>query len=232
MSAVPSIPNIIAMTASSHPLIRPFIAEFLGTMALAAVAASASVGVSLFPQFTYLFVPFLVGLAVMVLVAVLGPVSGAHFNPAVSLGLWVAGRLAPVRLVLDVAAQLIGASLGVDLAKQLIGSSPAIGAGIGSTVFLGEACGAFLLVGTVAAAAMGKIEKSVAPLYIGAALTCGVTLALASSGGILNPAIALALGAHHLGYILGPLVGGLVAAPFVLWLLTADRHEGNGSQKT
>src|SRR5918996_2752594 len=49
------------------------------------------------------------GLALAVLVSALGAVSGAHFNPAVTFGVWITGRIEPARAVLYVAAQLAGA---------------------------------------------------------------------------------------------------------------------------
>ena len=48
------------------------------------------------------------GLALAVLVSALGAVSGGHFNPAVTFGVWITGRIEPARAALYVVAQLVG----------------------------------------------------------------------------------------------------------------------------
>ena len=79
------------------------------------------------------------GLALAVLVSALGPISGGHFNPAVTLGVWITGRIDATRAGVYVAAQLLG-GLAAGLALRLVFpesswepvalGTPAIGAGI------------------------------------------------------------------------------------------------------
>ena len=59
------------------------------------------------------------GLALAVLVSALGAVSGGHFNPAVTLGVWIMGRITPARAALYVVAQLVG-GLAAGLALKVV----------------------------------------------------------------------------------------------------------------
>uniref|UniRef100_UPI002931B486 aquaporin n=1 Tax=Clavibacter michiganensis TaxID=28447 RepID=UPI002931B486 len=54
-------------------------------------------------------VAFAHGLALAVLISALGPISGGHFNPAVTFAVWISGRIEPVRAALYVVVQLVGA---------------------------------------------------------------------------------------------------------------------------
>ena len=63
------------------------------------------------------------GLVLAVLVSALGAVSGGHFNPAVTLGVWIMGKITPVRAALYVVAQLVG-GLAAGLALKLVFPTP------------------------------------------------------------------------------------------------------------
>jgi glycerol uptake facilitator-like aquaporin len=121
-----------------------------------------------------------------VLIEVFGPVSGAHFNPAVSLVMSLRGELAWARLPGIVGAQLLGAALGAALANLMF-DLPAWHASqhqrTGSGLWLGEVVATAGLLLVILRAAPGKASAMVAA-YIGAAYW------FTSSTSFANPAAA------------------------------------------
>jgi len=215
-------------------MVRAATAEAVGTFFLTligtAVATAAVLGKNTAgPAYDSLAIALSFGLVLVAIVAALGQVSGAHVNPAVTVGLAVTGKF-PWRYVpAYIVAQIVGAavaSLAVWVAygqaaydKAHLGTpTPAHGAS-GLQVVLVEALIAFLLVFTVMAVATDKrAPAGIAPLSIGFALAAGVLLGGPVSGGAGNP--ARALGPEIVSgtytavalYIIGPLLGGVAAA--------------------
>ena len=87
---------------------KKLIAEFFGTFMLVAAAVGAG-GLGLING-SYLHVALAIGLAVMVMAYAVGHVSGGHFNPAVTCGLWAAGRHRTMDVVPYIIAQVLGAA--------------------------------------------------------------------------------------------------------------------------
>ncbi len=213
---------------------RAATAEAVGTFLLVlvgtAVATAATLGKNTAgPAYDSLAIALSFGLVLVAIVAALGQISGAHVNPAVTIGLAVVGKF-PWRYVpAYIVAQIIGAivaALAVWAAygqqaydKAHLGTpTPAHGAS-DLQVVLVEALIAFLLVFTVMAVATDKrAPAGIAPVSIGFALAAGVLLGGPVSGGAGNP--ARALGPEIISgtytavalYIIGPLLGGVVAA--------------------
>src|SRR3546814_12556235 len=92
-------------------LTRALAAECLGTFWLVLGGCGTAVLAAAFPALGVGFVGVALafGLTVVTMVYALGPVSGGHFNPAVTLGLWSAGRFGPARVLPYWIAQLAGA---------------------------------------------------------------------------------------------------------------------------
>jgi len=178
-------------------------------------------GVDRFPGYVALYVPAAVGGIVGLMVYWFGAVSSANFNPAVTIGLWLLGKLKVQQVALFLIAQLLGALAGLVLVKYFVTILPQAPQATDLASFLAEALGAFILMFTVAKAAMGEIPGGLGGVAIGAALALAITLTQLVSGGVLNPAIALALGARQLPYLLGPIVGGLVGAAAARWISPA-----------
>src|SRR3954447_16366028 len=88
-------------------------AEFLGTFWLTFGGCGSAVLAAGFPTLGigFLGVSFAFGLTVLTMAYAVGHISGGHFNPAVTLGLWAAGRCANKHVVPYVVAQVIGAVL-------------------------------------------------------------------------------------------------------------------------
>src|SRR6186713_3103751 len=93
---------------------RRLTAEFIGTAWLVLGGCGSAVLAAGFPElgigFTGVSLAF--GLTVLTGAYALGPISGAHFNPAVSFGLWAGGRFPGSKLLPYVASQVLGAVLG------------------------------------------------------------------------------------------------------------------------
>jgi len=96
-------------TVSSPTLLQKCFAEFIGTYCLVFSGTGAIVVDSITHQVTPVGVAMVFGLIVMALIYAFGHVSGAHFNPAVTIGFVVAGEMRLVDAPLYIAAQMAGA---------------------------------------------------------------------------------------------------------------------------
>ncbi len=93
---------------------KKYFAEFIGTLALILVGCGAIVIGGFGTAFPIGILPIALafGLTVTAMAYAIGPVSGAHINPAVTVGMWVAGRINPAEAVGYIIAQLIGGIAG------------------------------------------------------------------------------------------------------------------------
>ncbi len=151
------------------------LAELVGTLflALAALLTPAP------------FTALAVGLTLVAFVYALGDISGCNVNPAVTLGLVITRRLPPAVGLLYLVAQLAGAALARLLAPLIAPLPPDAAAPPA-----GEVVGVGFLVLTVLAVSTKFVPKSGSGIAIGAALLAG----LLATRGVLNPALALAMG--------------------------------------
>lgn len=207
---------------------KAFVAEFIGTFTLVFVGigaiATASEGSA-----GLLAVALAHGLALVVMVTATAAVSGGHLNPAVSFGVWLAGRLPFAALVGYVVAQVLGAlaATAVILAalpaqvRAVSLGTPALAPDVGvASALVLEAVLTFFLVFTVFTTAVDRRAPRMGGLFIGLSVTMGILVAGPLTGAALNPARhlgpALVAGGGFLAqawiYWLGPLVGGAIAA--------------------
>jgi MIP family channel proteins len=213
--------------AAIAELVGTFILVFGGTaVAVAAILSRPTAGAA----YDSLAVALAFGLALAVVVAALGHVSGAHVNPAVTLGMAAAKKFPWTYVPHYVGAQLVGALLGA-LATwvtfggagarseaKLAATYPAQGVG-DLQAFMVEVLITFILVFVVMAVATdGRAPAAIAPIAVGFALAVGVFIAGPVTGGSVNPArslgpmlVAADLTSFWL-YILGPIVGGVLGA--------------------
>jgi MIP family channel proteins len=216
-------------------MLRSAVAEFVGTFILVftgtAVATAAILQRSTAGPIFYdsLAVALAFGLALTAVVAAIGHVSGAHVNPAVTLGLASTNKFPWEYVPVYLGAQLLGGILGAigtwlaygDDAREvavIAATFPAENVG-DIQAFLVELLITFILVFVVISVATDdRAPTSAAPLAVGFALTCGVLIAGPVTGGSLNPARTLgpAIVAGEFTavwvYILGPIAGGVLAA--------------------
>ena len=171
--------------------------------------------------------PLAIGAILMVMVYMGGHVSGAHYNPAVTLAVLMRGAMASADVVPYMVAQLLGGTIAAAIVFLLTGAtwapSPSVG---GVEALLAEALVTFalaLVVLNVATAASTK-GNSYFGLAIGFTVLAGAYAVGGFSGGAFNPAVGIGptlvdvvAGGGSLGnlwlYIVGPLAGGAVAAP-------------------
>ncbi len=186
--------------------IRSYAAECLGAFLLA-LLVHLSIGGN-FPVPT----PVVAGLTLGLIVYMLGAISGAHVNPAVTIGLASLGKISWPEAGKYVLAQFIGGALALVLGNALLGESLSVTADSSLMIFVAEALGAMILVLAVSSVVYGKAPQEASGLTIGTGLTLGVLAASVLSNGVLNPAVALGIGSLSLAYILGPVVGGILAA--------------------
>jgi len=167
------------------------------------------------------------GLALAVLVSALGPVSGGHFNPAVTLAVWVMGKITPTRAALYVVSQLVG-GLAAGLALKVVFAdvwqasnvgAPALGRGISPALGIGiEAVLTALLVLAVIGTAVDPRAPKIGGLAIGLAVAADILVGGPLTGAAMNPARwfgpAVAAGAYADWYVwwIGPAIGAAAAA--------------------
>jgi aquaporin Z len=218
------------------PLFRRLLAEFLGTYSMILVGTGAIVvnqvtGGSL----THLGVALTWGLIVMVMIYTFGDLSGAHMNPAVSIGFTVAGRFPRAELLPYVTAQIAGALAASVTLRFLFPSNQLLGATLpaGSTLqsFILEFLLTALLMLIVLNVSHGAREKGIT-----AGITVGATIALEAlfagpvCGASMNPArsLAPAIVSGHLEhlwiYLTATVLGALVAVPLFGLLRGGDKN--------
>lgn len=165
--------------------------------------------------------PFIAALTLMFLVYVLGGISGAHVNPAVTIGLWSIRKIQSMEVALYIASQLVGAVAAQLLFLWQIGV-PAVTATESIPVAVAEGVGAFLFVFGVAAVASDKVHKAISGFVVGASLLLGVLVATLASNGVLNPAVAIGIRSLSVGYLLAPIVGAILGAQLFKWMAKED----------
>ncbi len=173
------------------------------------------------------FAPLAIGSALMVMVFMGGHVSGAHYNPAVSLAILMRGKMTTGEFVPYVVSQIVGAFLASAVAFVILGKTFAPAPGPGATtlgILLVEILFTFALALVVlnVATAKGTAGNSFYGLAIGFTVMVGAFAGGPISGGAFNPAVgigpilfaAIAGGgslANLWYYIVGPCVGAALA---------------------
>jgi glycerol uptake facilitator-like aquaporin len=184
------------------------VAEILGTGVLTGVVLTVSRSPIGLPY----FVALAAGLTLAILVLVIGPTSGAHVNPAVTLSLWTLRKINTIKAIVYIVAQFMGAALAWKLYTYLspIPVKNIAGPTFDWKVLVAEAVGTFIFTFGIAAAVYQGYEGGKRAATIGGALLMGIFIASAGSNGMLNPAVALGAQSWSKAYVFGPLIGGVV----------------------
>jgi MIP family channel proteins len=212
------------------PLLKRSIAEAVGVFALVFAGCGAVMMSERFPgQIPPSAVPVVFGLTVAAMIYAVGHLSGAHFNPAVTLGFAI-GRHFPLREVLAYwFAQSAGAFAAVYLLKALLPSGNSFGATIPAVETLPaiawEAVLTFFLMFVIIAVATDtRAEGTMAGAAIGATVMLAAFVGGPVTGASLNPArsLAPAVAQGRLDvfwiYTVGPFSGAALAAVLYGWL--------------
>ncbi len=150
----------------------------------------------------------------------MGAISGTHINPAITLGLWSVGKIGARDAVGYVVAQLAGGALAMAVSRSLV-ERAALTVTDSAPVFASEALGTSVLALGVLAVVLGKAPAPASGITIGGALLVGIAVAFGSNG-VLNPAVALGIGSLSVNYVLGPILGSILAMQLYRML----GHEG------
>jgi len=229
--------------AMQSDMSRRVVAEFFGTFWLVFGGCGAAVLAAGFPNLGigFLGVSFAFGLTVLTMAYAVGHISGGHFNPAVTLGLWAGGRCANQHVLPYIIAQVIGAILAAaalwTIASGQAGwvpggfASNGYGAlspgkyGLGACVlteFLATFFFLFIIIGTTSKGAAAGF----AGIPIGLALTLIHLITIPVTNTSVNPARstgqALFAGGEYIGQLwlfwLVPIVGAIVAGLLTRWM--------------
>ena len=228
-----------------QPTIRErFLAEVVGTFLLVFLGGGAAASVGIIAHFAHvptttsnlLLIAFAHGLALFIIVMIVGKVSGAHVNPAVTIGLASIGRFPWEEVIAYVVAQAIGAIVGALCILIVFGTFAAKYGSLGAPSLapntnliqglLIEGLGAGILVMTIVASAVdSRAPAGWAGLSIGLSLGVIIMFLGPATGAAVNPARAFGPDivdiffgvkvdwiAYIVSYLIGPILGGIGAA--------------------
>ncbi|HLW60130.1 MAG TPA: aquaporin [bacterium] len=196
---------------------RKYITEFIGTfflvLTIGATAVASAPGV---------IAPLAVGSALMIMIFAGGHISGAHYNPAVTLGAWIRGRCPAKDVVPYMISQAIGAIIaaaavgilkaGADVKPMTLAMGPAL-----TAEFLFTFALVYVMLNVVTA--KGTAGNSFYGLAIGMTVMAGAFAVGNISGGVFNPAVAVGISVMGLSawsnlwiYLLANFLGAIVAS--------------------
>jgi glycerol uptake facilitator-like aquaporin len=215
----------------SFDLSRRLVAELLGTAMLVATVVGSGIMAETLTKDVALQLlcnTLPTGAILVVLISILGPVSGAHFNPAVSLVMALKGDLPASDAARYVAAQILGGIAGTAIAHAMFGMPLfdfSMKVRTGSAQWLAEAVAAFGLVATILAAV--RFNRPAVPWLVGLYITAAYWFTASTS--FANPAVAIARSLTNTfsgirpadlpGFIASELVGAVVGLMLMGWLL-------------
>lgn len=203
---------------------RRLFAEWLGTLFLLAVVVGSGImaerlsGGNVAIALLGNTIP--TGAILVVLILIFGPISGAHFNPAVTLAFALRGEITARDSILYVGVQILGAIAGVIIAHAMFDNplfDPSTTARTGTGQWIGEFVATFGLVATILGCIKARPEA--VPYAVGLFITAGYWFT--SSTSFANPAVTIARGmtntfagidpAHIAAFITVQLIGASVA---------------------
>ena len=207
---------------------KKLVAEFLGTFTLIFVGA----GAIMTGKADLLGIALAHGLAIAIMIAAVGGISGGHFNPAVTFGFLLTKRISIEKAAQYWVSQLLGAAFAAWTLKSVYGSMAGSvgGASLSQGVspmkaMLAEGIGTFLLMLVIVGTAIDKRGSFAAGFPIGLTISSVILVIGPMTGAALNPARwfgpALVTGtwSNAWVWIIGPLLGAGLAALGYNWLL-------------
>src|SRR5579862_3995007 len=226
------------------PLARRCIAEFIGTLWLVLGGCGSAVLAAAFPSLGIGFVgvAFAFGLTVLTMAYAIGHVSGAHLNPAVSVGLWAGGRFPTAYLLPYIIAQVLGGIAGAGILYVIASGHSGfdLSAGFASNGYGAHSPGGYSLgaalvceivmtfgfLFVIMGSTHGNAPKGFAPLAIGLCLTLIHLISIPVTNTSVNPARstgpAIFVGGWALSQLwlfwIAPLAGAVLAGWVYRWV--------------
>ncbi|MEG0948995.1 MAG: aquaporin [Bacteroidales bacterium] len=214
---------------------KKFVAELIGTFALVLFGCGSAVFGQIFVgadpltstgnPITITAIGLCFGLAVLIMVYAIGPISGCHVNPAVSLGVFLNKGMSFGEMIQYWIAQLIGATLGAiaigAISQQWVSfGSNQFAEGHMSGAFIGEVIFTFLFLIVILGSTSEKAPKGFAGIAIGWALAIINIVMIPIDGASVNPARSFGPAIFQGGaalsqlwvFIVAPLIGAALAA--------------------
>lgn len=206
-----------------HSLWKTLLGEFVGTFTLVTIGCGAIISAASSSS-AGIYASFAFGLALIVAIYTWGSQTGGHFNPAFTMGVAACGGMDWIRAILYWIVQFLAAICAAAVLLYFFGSASGLGASVGTWTSI-DALKAVLLEGlltfllTLVFLCVTKDCRTalIAGFAVGLSLTACMLVAYNWTGGSFNPARSLgpAIFTNNLGtvwiYLLGPLVGGLLA---------------------
>src|ERR1700745_393532 len=227
---------------------RRVVAEFFGTLGLVLGGCGAAVLAAGFPNLGigFLGVAFAFGLTVLTMAYAVGHISGGHFNPAVTIGLWSAGRCATSDVVPYILAQVIGAIAAAAVLWLIASSQPGwIPGGFASNGYGDLSPGKYGLAGCFLTEVVmtffflfiiiGTTSKGAAAGFAGIPIGLGLTLIHLVSIPVTNTSVnparstgpALFAGGGYIPQLwlfwVAPIVGAVIAGLLARWMYEYEK---------
>lgn len=192
-------------------------AELLGTFTLAFAVIIAIMAQN--PG----ILPFVVALVVGLFIYTVGHISGAHLNPAITIGALSINKISIKDGIGYLLAQFAGAGIAIGIGMAFFPEFWSVLGPIHMSlentlrIGLAEAIGMFFFAFGFAAVLYGKVNTTINGLVVGLSMLLGILVTLMlGANGILNPAVAMGIKSLNAMYILGPLVGAVAG----MWAYT------------
>jgi aquaporin Z len=188
--------------------VASLVAEFLGTGVLTLLIFSVQRS-QLGLQY---FVALAAGLAVAMMTYVFTDVSGAQFNPALTIGLLLTRKIAFLRAVAYIIVQFAGAFAAYGIYRYYSGTHlSSVGGHYTGKILIAEAVGTGVFAMAYASTLYKSYNQTSRAIFTGMAYTVGILIASSAAIGLLNPAVAAGIKAWVWGtYVAGPVIGGIL----------------------
>jgi aquaporin Z len=241
--------------AASRPFVnqgdvmKPYGAEFLGTFWLVLGGCGSAVLAAAFPGVGIGLhgVSLAFGLTVLTMAYAIGPISGCHLNPAVSIGLWVGGRFPANKLAPYIVAQVLGGVAAGGVLYLIASGAPGfdVSKGFASNgygahspggysllaAFITEAVMTLFFLLIILGATDRRAPAGFAPIAIGLALTLIHLISIPVTNTSVNPArstgVAVFVGDWAVSQLwlfwVAPIAGAVLGAEIYRWLASEER---------
>jgi aquaporin Z len=205
-----------------------YLVEFIGTFFLV-----LTVGMAVIEPGAGIIAPIAIGSALMVMVYAGGHISGGHYNPAVTLAVWMRGRCSTKDMPIYMIAQVIGGAIAAFIVLFLKSGSTIEASTLNPlSALIAESLFTFALCYVVLNSATSKNTEgnSFYGLAIGFTVTAGAYSVGAISGAAFNPAVAVGVTIMGLSlvkniwiFLVANFIGGAIAAAVFMWLNPDDK---------